>query len=332
MATVRVIRFEQLGGPEVLTLRQEPRAEPGEGQVRLAIEAVGVSQADALFRQGRYLEAPELPARLGAEAAGVVEAVGPGVTALRPGDRAVTLPGFSVSRHGVYAESAVLPASALTGYPEGLSATQVVASWVPYLTAYGALVEYGQAARGDAVVLTAAASSVGLAALQLVRAAGARAIVTTRDPSKSRALLDAGADEVIVTQGEGVAARVREATGGAGARLLFDAVSGPMLGELVEAAAQGGTIFEYGALAGASAPPLPVWPLMVKEVNVRGYSVYEVFKHPGRLERAKRALFAGLASGAFRPTVARAFPLEQAAEAHRLLASGQHVGKIVLET
>lgn len=325
----KIVRFHETGGPEVLAIEELPIEEPGAGEVRIKVSAIGLNRAEVMFRQGLYLEQPGFPSRIGYEAAGVVDAVGPDVTGIRPGDRVSTIPGFSMRKYGVYGESAIVPANVVAGYPGHLSAVEGAAIWMKYMTAYGALVEYGKVAAGDAVIITAASSSVGLAAIQIVKATGATAIATTRGPEKKKDLLEAGADHVIVTSGEDVAGRTREITGGRGARLIFDPVSGPFLEKLAGAAGRGATIFEYGALS-MEPTPFPLFDALAKGLTVRGYTLFEISGNPERLARGKAFVYDGLQSGAFKPVIARTFPLEEIAEAHRYMESNQQIGKIVV--
>jgi NADPH:quinone reductase-like Zn-dependent oxidoreductase len=325
----RIVRFHETGEPEVLQLEEMPLVEPETGEVRLKVEAIGLNRAEILYRQGLYLETPQLPSRIGYEAAGVVDAVGPGVTGVQVGDRVSTIPMFSMGRYGVYGESAVVPAAAVAGYPDKLSAVQGAAIWMPYLTAYGALVAIARMQPAQAVVITAASSSVGLAAIQIVKAAGGRAVATTRGPSKSDFLRTAGADHVIVTDEEDLVVRVRECTDGRGADIVFDPVAGPFLEKLAQAAAPGATIFEYGALSLAPTP-FPLFDALGKGLTVRGYTLFEIVQQPGPFAEGKQFVYDGLASGALTPVVDSTFPLEDIAAAHRYMAANRQKGKIVV--
>ncbi|RKN37002.1 zinc-dependent alcohol dehydrogenase family protein [Streptomyces hoynatensis] len=327
------VLFHELGGPEVLRLEEVDPGEPGPGEVRLRVEAIGLNRAEALFRSGRYIEpVRRFPARLGTEAAGVIEAVGAGVSRLEPGQRVSTVPGFSQNDHGVYAERAVVPAASVLGRPESVGAVEGAAVWMPYLTAYGALVEAGGMRAGDTVVLNAASSSVGLATLRLAGRLGATPIALTRTAAKREALLREGAAEVIVTgetsPGE-VARRVREATGGRGAELVFDAVAGPGVVDLARMVAPGGTLLVYGALSGEPTP-YPGIELGLPALNMRSFTMLETARDPERLRRAAAFVTSGLLSGAFRAVVDRTFELGEIVEAHRYLESNAQVGKIVV--
>lgn len=345
----KVVRFDQTGGPEVLKLEDIPLAEPGPGEVRVRVEAIGLNRSDSIFREGHYLQKPTFLSRLGADAAGIVEAVGsalpeipdvshqpafardigPNRTPVKVGDRVVSIAGFNLSKHGVFGETTILPASFVTPYPQTLAPTEAASLLVPYLTPWGALVDYGQMHEGDYVLLTAASSSVGLAALQVVRAAGAIAIATTRSAKKKQALLDAGAEHVIVTSEEDLVKRVQEITVSIGVRLIFDSIAGSSLEQLAEVAAVGANIFLYGALS-TEPTPLPLWTVMAKELNVRGYSLYEVFGSPARFSRAMRYLEEGVRAGNIKPVIDRTFTFDRIVEAHHYLESNQQLGRIVV--
>lgn len=323
--------FHETGGADVLAIEEQALSEPGEGEVRIAVEAIGLNRAEVMFREGQYLEQPEFPSRLGYEAAGVIDAVGPGVEGLEVGARVSTIPAFSMNQYGVYGESAIVPAFAVAHYPERLSAAEGASIWMQYMTAYGALIHYGQLAAGQAVLITAASSSVGLAAIQIARAAGATVIATTRGPGKKQALLDAGAGHVIVTNDENLPERVADITGGKGANLVFDPVAGPMLMDLAEATAQHGTIFEYGALAPAPTP-YPLIAALGKGLNIRGYTLFEITGSQDGMSNAKKFVYDGLADGSLQPLVAKTFTLDNIADAHRFMESNEQIGKIVVVT
>ncbi|MEI5101984.1 zinc-dependent alcohol dehydrogenase family protein [Streptomyces sp. PmtG] len=327
---VKTVRFHELGGPDVLRLEDAPLAEPGPGELLIRVDAIGLNRAEALFRGGHYIEAvKEFPARLGTEAAGVVEALGAGVTGFGAGDAVSVVPAFSMNDYGVYAERALVPAAAVVRRPDGLDAVGGAAVWMPYLTAYGALVEVGGLRAADTVVLTAASSSVGLAAIQLARRVGAVPIATTRGPAKKDALLAAGAAAVIVTDEEDVVARVRALTGGRGAEFVFDAVAGPGVVDLARVVAPGGTLFLYGALSG-EVTPYPGFDLGMPALNLRTYTLHELTRDPQGLRRGEAFVASGLRTGAFVPTVDRTFRLDEIADAHRYLEAGTQVGKIVV--
>jgi NADPH:quinone reductase-like Zn-dependent oxidoreductase len=236
---------------------------------------------------------------------------------------------FSIGNYGVYGESAIVPAYSVAGYPDNLSATEGAAIWMQYMTAFGALVEYGQLKKEDTVLITAASSSVGLAAMQIVKSIGAMAVATTRGDGKKTFLLEAGADHVIVTDKEDVAATIKAITDGKGATIIFDPVAGPFLEKLAGAAADRAVIFQYGALSPAPTP-FPLFEAIGKGLTVRGYTLFEIVKDPEKMARGKKFAYDGLASGALKPIIARTFPLEEIVQAHRFMESNQQIGKIVV--
>ncbi|MFF5532599.1 zinc-dependent alcohol dehydrogenase family protein [Streptomyces cinerochromogenes] len=327
----KTVRFHETGGPEVLRLEDLEPGEPGPGEVLLRIEAIGVNRADGLFRSGRYIEpVKRFPARLGNEAAGVVEAVGPGVTGVVPGQPVSVVPNFSHNDYGVYAERALVPASALLPRSPGTDPVGGAAVWMPYLTAYGAMAEVCGIRAGDVAVVNAASSSLGLAAIQTANRLGATPVAVTRTRAKRQRLLDDGAAEVIVSDEEDVAARVLELTGGRGAEHVLDAVAGPGVRELARAVAADGTLLLWGMQSGEPTP-FPGFDLGMPALAMRTYTVTrEVLAVPERMRRAVAFVDSGLRTGTLRPVVDRTFPLEDVVEAHRYMEAGTQYGKIVL--
>lgn len=325
----RIVKFRRTGGPEVLEIVNESVAAPGPGEIQIQVHAIGINRAEVMFRQGAYLEAPELPARLGYEAAGTVAAIGPGVTGFTLGDAVSSIPAFSQNQYGVYGELANVPAFAVAKNPASLSWVEAAAVWMPYMTAYGALVEFAGTQAGEFVLIPAASSSVGVAAIEVANLIGAVPIAVTRTEAKRAALLAAGAQHVIVTDGQDLVAEVQRITEGKGARVVFDPVGGPALARLAEATAQGGIIFEYGALS-TEATPFPLFAVLSKQLTIRGYTLFEISSNEKRLDRAKKFIFEGLANGKLTPTVAKVFKLNEIVEAHRYMESNVQIGKIVV--
>ena len=325
----KAVRFEKLGGPEVLKVEQVPEREPGKDEVKLKVEAVGLNRAETLYIRGHYMEQPQLPSGLGYEAVGIVESVGPGGDASLIGKRMGTIPGYSQNRYPVLAETAIVPANTLAPLPDKFSTVECAAVWMQYATAYGALVYFGRVTKGDFVIIPAASSSVGLAAIQIVKAEGATAIATTRTSAKKEELEELGADHVIATEEEDLPARVAEITGGKGARLIFDPVGGPYVETLAKAAAEEGILFQYGGLSGQQTP-FPTLVAMGKGLSVRGYTLLELKKDPKRLQEVKQYIFQHLENGTLHPKIAKTFKLDEIQEAYRYLESNQQVGKIVV--
>jgi NADPH:quinone reductase-like Zn-dependent oxidoreductase len=209
------------------------------------------------FRQGRYRFQPVLPSKIGYEASGIVEAIGRDVNRSWLGKTVSTLPAFPANKYGVYGEVAVVPVTAIAEYPAHLSFEEGTSIWI--LTAYGALIREGKLSRGDFVLITAASSSVGIAAIEIAKAEGAISIAATRSEKKKAQLLELGANHVVVTDEEDLSERVNAITAGEGTRIIFDPIGGRALETLAAAASPSGIIFEYGIMAEDPTPTHSTW-------------------------------------------------------------------------
>ena len=326
----RVVRFHETGGPEVLKVEDVVVPQPGKGEVRIKVQAIGLNRAECMFRAGQYLEAAKFPATNGYEAAGVVESLGEGVNGIEVGDRVSTIPAFGLSQYGSYGELVNMPAHAVASYPDRLTPRQGAAIWMKYITAWCGLVELGKVQKGQAVLVTAASSSVGQAALQIAKASGAIAIAATRKEDKKARLLASGADHVIVTETGDLPARVMSATDGRGANIIFDPVSGPYVETLAQAAAHDAKMFIYGLLD-FRPTPFPLYASFQKGLWLRAFALFEFTMQPAALARAKEFIYSGLASGALNPVIdEKTFTLEKIADAHRYIESNEQFGKIVV--
>lgn len=326
----RMVRFHQAGGPEVLQIDDVVVPPPGKGEVRIKVQAIGLNRAEAMFRAGQYLEAASFPATNGYEASGVVEALGEGVSGLKVGDRVSSIPAFSLTQYGSYGELVNMPAHAVSTYPAKLSPVQGAAIWMNYITAWCGLIALGGLQKGQAVLVTAASSSVGLAALQIAKSQGALAIAATRKADKKARLLAAGADHVVVTETDDLPASVMSATGNAGAHIIFDPVSGPFVETLAQAAAPGGKLFIYGLLD-PRPTPYPLYAAFQKQLWMRAFALFEFTTQPAQLAKAKDFVLSGLESGALRPVIdERKFTMAEMVQAHRYLESNSQFGKIVV--
>jgi NADPH:quinone reductase-like Zn-dependent oxidoreductase len=200
---------------------------------------------------------------------------------------------------------------------------------MPYLTAYGALIDIAKLRSEDFVVITAASSSVGLAAIQIANIVGAATIAVTRTSAKKHALLEVGAAHVIAVAEEDLEARLQQIAGPNGVRVVFDAIGGPIFEPLTAAMARGGILIEYGGLS-AEPTPFPLFTVLGKSLSLRGYLVHEIVGDPLRLAAAKTFILDGLMSGSLQPVIAKTFPFNEIVEAHRFLESNQQFGKIVV--
>ena len=331
--TVKIVRFHKMGAADVLQLDELPVPEPRKGEVRLRVKAIGLNRAETYFREGRFKFLPELPSKLGYEASGIVEAVGPGVDPAWMGKTVSTVPAFPADVYGVYGEVAIIPVYAVAEYPSHLSYEEGASIWMRYITAYGALIHEGNLTKGDFVLITAASSSVGIAAIEIAKAQGAISIATTRGIKKRAELLAFGADHVIVTDEEDLAERVGEISDGKGARIIFDPIGGNGLEVLAAAAAPSGIIFEYGYLA-TEPTPYPLFTALMKNLTVKAYSLFELvanpLEFPEKFLKAKQYVYENLAKGNFKPIISKTFPLAKIVDAHRYMESNVQIGKIVV--
>jgi NADPH:quinone reductase-like Zn-dependent oxidoreductase len=327
--TTRVVRFHEHGGPDVLRIETVRLPPPAAGEVQIRVKALGLNRAEALLRRGTYIESTTFPSGLGLEAAGVVEAVGEGVADFAPGDAVSVIPPISMVRWPAYGERVTFPARHVVKHPASLGWQEASAVWMAYLTAYGALIDIAKLTKGEVVVVTAASSSVGLAAIQIANAVGAIPIAVTRSSAKKNALLERGAAHVAAS-GEGdLAARLHEVAGEGGVRVVLDAVAGPLFEPLTAAMSRGGILIEYGGLSD-QLTPFPLSAVLSKTLTLRGYLVHEIISSPTRLAAAKTFVLDGLASGALRPVIAKAFAFDDIVDAHRYLESNEQMGKIVV--
>jgi NADPH:quinone reductase-like Zn-dependent oxidoreductase len=333
----KMVRFHEFGGAEVLKIEQVATPSPGAGEVRIAVQAIGLNWADALWRQNLYIEDATLPAGLGNEAAGTIDAVGEGVSGFSIGDRVAVLPGANQGRYPTYGDSILFPATHVVRYPEQLSPAQAAGAYMAYLTGYFPMFEMARLQRGQTMLVTGASSGTGIAALQMARAAGIIAIATTRTAAKRQALFDAGAAHVVVTQDEDVVERVLALTDGRGVDLVYDGVGGAQLERLGGVVAQRGWYVLYG-LSGGAELRYPVLAQFRKSWRFHVYTVLEFIGSPtmglprdeDAFGRGLRFVNEGLASGALQMRIDRSFALDDVVKAHQYLERAGHVGKIVL--
>jgi len=325
----RAVLFHETGDARVLKIENVTMPEPAQDQLRIKVQAIGLNRAEVMFRNGAYLEAAQFPSRLGYEAAGIVEAVGDNVSGFKVGDKVSTVPAFSMGHFGVYGEHAVVPVAAVVKAPNNFSPQQAAAIWMQYLTAYGALIHYGQLQKEQHVLITAASSSVGMAAIQIAKSLGAIVIATSRGQAKRDTLIEHGADYVIQTDCQNLLTEVMDITSGKGVELVFDPIGGPIVNELAEAAAQNGRIIEYGALD-SEATPFPLFTALAKGLIIQGYTVFEISQDKGKLNNAKQFLLPLFESNKLIPVIDKEFNFEDIQLAHEYMESNQQVGKIIV--
>ena len=246
----------------------------------------------------------------------IIEAIGPDVQNFAAGDRVCVMPTYRIGEYGLWADQAIVPARSLIAPPPGLSIVEAASIWMQYFTAF-AIYEAAQATVGDTVLIRAASSSVGLAAIQLANWAGAVPVALTRTSAKTAVLKKLGARHVIATEESDLVQEVHRITGDKGARIVFDPVGGPDVDKLAQAAAEEGIIILYGGLSGQPTP-YPHWPAALKGLSLRGWVASAIWNKPHRFARYRDLILKGLAEGHLKPIIAKTFPLDQIVEAQPL--------------
>jgi NADPH2:quinone reductase len=321
---MKAIVFAETGGPEVLSLGEVPQPQVRPGMVLIKNQAIGVNFADTRFRQGTYVVKPKLPDTPGLEAAGVVQAVGEGVTEVGPGSRVAAFASKS------YAEYCLAPASMVISLPEFVNFVHGAAFPIQVLTAYHLLHTAASIGPGRSVLVHAAAGGVGLAAVQLAKAAGARVLGTVSSDAKARLATEYGADTVINYTTEKFADEVLRLTAGRGVDLILDAVGKPTFEEGLRCLAPFGHLILYGR-AGGSPDPLSVSVLSAKSQAVSGFMLPTVTRgFPDKTRESAAHCFTLMREGRLKLHIGKTWPLAQAAEAHRYLESRQSTGKLIL--
>lgn len=321
---MKAIVFDQTGGPEVLKLADVPKPEVRPGMVLIKVHAIGVNFADVRFRQGLYVVKPKLPDTPGMEAAGVVEAVGDGVTGFKPGDRVAA---FTVKSYAEYCQA---PAPMVVPLPEGVSFVDGAAFPVQVMTAYHMLHTMDAVGPGRIVLVHSAAGGVGLVAVQLAKIAGARVFGTVSSDAKAPLVKDAGADAVIDYAAQNFADEALKLTNDRGVDLILDAVGKPTFEDGLRCLAPLGHLILYGR-AGGPTDPLNVATLSAKSIKVSGFMVPTVTRNfPEKTKESAKRCFALMAEGRLKLHIGKTFPLAAAADAHRFLESRQSTGKLIL--
>ncbi len=320
----KAIRIHEAGGPEVMSLKEVVVGEPGEGEARVRHSAIGVNYVDTYHRSGLY-KVP-LPSGIGVEAAGRVEAVGPGVAHLRPGDRVA----YAGGPPGAYAEVRLIAADRLVKVPEALSDLSAAAVLLKGLTVWMLVRRVHRVERGETVLFHAAAGGVGLIAMQWLRAIGARVLATVGSDEKAALARAHGADEVTVYAREDFPKRVRELTGGAGVPVVYDSVGKATFDGSLDSLRPAGLLVCFGNASG------PVPPFDIGQLAAKG-SLFltrpTLFSYTARredLEEGAGELFEMVAKGKVRVASPRTWPLAEATAAHRALQARLTTGSVVL--
>jgi NADPH2:quinone reductase len=320
---MRAIRVHQFGGPEAMKLEELPTPQPGPGQALVRIEAAGVNFIDVYQRTGAYKN--PLPYSLGLEGAGVVEAVGAGVTTVRTGDRAAW-----TGVPGSYATHNVVPADRLVALPAGVDARAGASAMLQGMTAHYLAHSTYPLKSGDACLIHAAAGGVGLLLCQMARRAGARVIGTVSTEEKAKLAREAGAQDVILYTGQDFEAEVKRLTGGKGLQVVYDSVGRDTFEKGFNCLASRGYMVLYGATSG------PVAPLDPQVLNAKGSlfltrpSLFHYIATRDDLVRRAGDVLGWIQKGELKLRIGATFPLAEAAQAHRDLEGRRTTGKVLL--
>jgi len=326
----KAVLFNRTGGADVLELHDIKMPEPADNEVLLHVKSVGLNRADIMYRMGIFAESPVFPAKLGYEAAGVVEKAGEQwKTTFKKGDMVNVLPAFSLHDYATYGDFIVVPGYSVQRYPEKLSFDEAAALWTSYLATYGMLVDAGNIKQSDFVIINAASSSTGLAAIQMVNYCGGISIALTTSPRKKERLLAAGAKYVVDTSDTEFGKKILAITNGHGADIILDPVTGKNFNQLVQTIAVNGKVFIYGVLSLEQAI-FPSLPVLIKTPTIRGYSTGEVLANPEKLSRAVEYINKGISAGMLKPIIDRTFTLEEIALAHGYMETNAQFGKVVV--
>lgn len=321
---MRAIVCQQYGPPEDLVLDEVPDPTAGPGELVVRVRAAALNFPDVLLIAGKYQLKIPPPFTPGSELAGDVVAVGDGV-ALRPGDRVV-----GTSFVGAFAEQALLPATTVTTIPDGVDYADAAGFGVTYRTAYHALRSVAQVTQGDWVVVLGAAGGVGLAAVDLAVAMGARVLAAASTPEKLAVCRERGAEATVDYDREDLKQRIREITGD-GAQAVLDPVGGPYAEPALRSLARGGRFLTLGYAAG-SIPAIPLNLVMLKGITVQGMEIRTFADdHPEENGRDLAELSRLFADGRVRPYIGARFPLADTAAALRYVADRKAVGKVIID-
>jgi putative PIG3 family NAD(P)H quinone oxidoreductase len=322
---VHAITIREPGGPDVLAWTEVPDPAPAAGEVLVHVAATAVNRADLMQREGRYPPPPGAPQYPGLECSGRVAAVGGGVTGWRVGDEVCALLGG-----GGYAERVVVPVGQLLPVPGGLSLVEAAALPEAACTVWSSVVGQAHLRDGETLLVHGGASGIGTHAIQVAKRLGARVLCTARSAKRERCL-ELGADAAIDYRSEDFVARAREETGGRGVHVVLDIIGAAYLARNIEVLAPGGRLVVIGLQGGARAE-LDLAALIGKRASVAATALRS--RPPGEkaaiVAAVRERVWPWVSDGSVRPVIDRVLPLPEAAEAHRVIEAGEHVGKVVL--
>jgi NADPH2:quinone reductase len=318
---MKAIRIHQFGGPEVLNLEEVPTPKPDTGQVLVRVRAAGVNPYDTYMRAGTYAIKPHLPYTPGSDAAGTIEAVGPGVTKVKAGDRVYTAQTLT----GAYAEYALALEDQVHRLPQNISFEQGAGVWVPYGTAYHALHHFAKARAGETVLVHGASGGVGTASLQITRAIGLTVFGTAGTDKGLELVRREGAHEAFNHAKAGYQDQIMKATGGRGVDVILEMLANVNLGGDLKMLALHGRVVVIGSRGDATITPRDI---MSRRASVLAFSLWAV--QPAEIGEIHAGLIAGMENGTLRPVVGKQLPLAEAARTHKEILEPGAAGKIVL--
>jgi putative PIG3 family NAD(P)H quinone oxidoreductase len=320
------IRIREPGPPDVLEPVERPTPEPGDGEVLIQVAAAGVNRPDLMQRAGRYPPPPGAPDIPGLEVAGTIVAVGPEVASWTAGQNVCAL-----LAGGGYAEFAAAPAPQCLPVPRGLTLVEAAALPETFFTVWTNVFERGRLAAGESLLVHGGSSGIGTSAIQMARARGARVFATAGTAEKCAACERLGAERAVNYREEDFVAAIRHLTGGRGVDVVLDMVGGDYLRRNLEVLAPEGRLVQIAFLEGSTVE-VNLWTLMAKRLTITGSTLRPrtVAQKGAIADAVRREIWPLVEGGRIRPVIHATFPLARAAEAHRLLESGTHIGKVVL--
>lgn len=325
-STMRAIEITEAGGPDVLQVGERPVPEPGEGEVLIKVAAAGVNRPDVMQRLGMYPPPPGAPDIPGLEVAGTVVALGPEVSGWQVGSTVCAL----VSGGG-YADYCAAPASLCLGIPDALSEVQAAAIPETFFTVWTNVFDRGRLSSGESLLVHGGSSGIGTTAIQLAKAFGSTVYVTAGSTEKCQACTELGADAAINYRDEDFVERISELTNERGVDVILDMVGGDYLPRNLKSLAIEGRIVQI-ALQGGPKVEMSLLPIMLKRLTLTGSTLRPrtVAQKAMIAHSLREKVWPLLESGKVRPIVHATFPLARASDAHRMMESSQHIGKIVL--
>jgi NADPH2:quinone reductase len=318
---MKAIRVHQFGGPEVLKFEEVPTPKPDTGQVLVRVRAAGVNPYDTYMRAGTYAIKPQLPYTPGSDAAGTVEAVGTGVTKVKPGDRVYR----AQTSTGAYAEYTLALEEQVHRLPENISFEQGAGVWVPYGTAYHALHHFANARAGETVLVHGASGGVGTASLQIARAMGLTVFGTAGTDKGLQLIQREGAHQAFNHAKPGYQEEIMKASGGRGVDVILEMLANVNLGGDLKMLALHGRVVVIGSRGDVTITPRD---LMSRRASVRAFTLWAA--QPAEVSEIHAGLIAGMENGTLRPVVGKQLPLAEAASAHKEVLEPGAAGKIVL--